>query len=181
MRREPAPDGLHRHVLGLDLAALDQDASDRGIGMAVGAGVADSHLAAVGQTDAARSLDVQEERIGRVVDPDQLEAAPGERPAIDPCARGERIEAAVRAAKGEGKLPEAAAKAFGDMDGNASFAAYVELRGLLKGLTRLGGVDTVDLLQGAPISCWAQRKSDGRTRIVSIHLDAAGLAEIATR
>ncbi|MFB3065331.1 MAG: hypothetical protein ACE10D_02355 [Planctomycetota bacterium] len=93
----------------------------------------------------------------------------------------ERIEAAVRAAKGEGKLPEAAAKAFGDMDGNASFAAYVELRGLLKGLARLGGVDTVDLLQGAPISCWAQRKSDGRTRIVSIHLDAAGLAEIATR
>ena len=106
-------------------------------------------------------------------------AAVGERVVIAVGQSDERLEAAVRAAKGKGKLPEAAAEAFGAMDGSVSFAAYVELRGLLKGIARLGGVDTVDLLQGAPISCWALSKSDGRTRLMSIHLDAAGLAEIA--
>src|SRR3546814_12450250 len=57
---------LHRGFLARDDALLDEGAADGIEGMAVGAGKAHPLHAAVGEDDAARALDMEEEGIHRV-------------------------------------------------------------------------------------------------------------------
>ena len=72
-----------RHLVRRERADLDQIAADRPVGLAVLAGVADPDQRAVVEADLARALDLQEELGDRVVDPEQLEAAPGQRAGVD--------------------------------------------------------------------------------------------------
>src|SRR3546814_10297730 len=74
---------LHRGFLARDDALLDEGAADGIEGMAVGAGKAHPLHAAVGEDDAARALDMEEEGIHRVSRPGKLEPAPGEGPRLD--------------------------------------------------------------------------------------------------
>ena len=57
--------------MGFQLAFLDQVAADRLVGVAVVVGKAQPYEAAVGQLDAAGTLDLQEDGLDRVIDPDQ--------------------------------------------------------------------------------------------------------------
>ncbi len=67
----PGLDALHRGLLELEVAAIDKNAPDRAVGMAVLVGVIDPQHAAVGQADAPGPLDLQEEELDRVVHPGQ--------------------------------------------------------------------------------------------------------------
>src|SRR5207245_11087576 len=55
-----------------ELAAIDPHARDRAERLSVLVGISDTHDAAVGETDAARTLDLQKERLDRIVDEDEL-------------------------------------------------------------------------------------------------------------
>src|SRR3989442_1183359 len=74
LRMLPPPflDRLHRCSIGRELAALDQHARDRPEWLSVLVGVSDAHDAAFGETDAARALDLQEERLDGIVNEDEL-------------------------------------------------------------------------------------------------------------
>ena len=87
MRLEPGLDRRQRDLLAGEHADLDQIAPDRAIGMAVLAGVADPDQRAVVELDLAGALDLQEELVDRVVDPEQLQAAVGQRAGLDVGAR----------------------------------------------------------------------------------------------
>ena len=63
--------------------SLDQVLADRPIGAAVLVGIADARGLAGGQAHLTRALDLQEESIDRIVDPEQLELASGKRTAVD--------------------------------------------------------------------------------------------------
>ncbi len=82
--------GLHRrHVRGAprDLAPLDEQLADRGVGIAVLAGISEPNRAAVRQTHHARPLHLHVEQLDRVIEIEQLEAAAIERAAPDLGAR----------------------------------------------------------------------------------------------
>ncbi len=49
---QPAEQALEAHVLQRDRSALHQEAADRGVGVAVAAGIADTQHATVGEPDA---------------------------------------------------------------------------------------------------------------------------------
>ena len=76
-------------------AARDQLAADRDVGVTVLRRVADAQVGAVGELDAAGALNVEKERVDRVVDPEQLEAAPVERARLHAGAVGERHQSTV--------------------------------------------------------------------------------------
>ena len=63
----PLLDRLHRGPIGGQLAAIDQDARDRAEWLAVLVGVADAHDAAFGQLHPPGALDLQKERLERIV------------------------------------------------------------------------------------------------------------------
>ena len=115
MGQEPGPEALQRHLLGGDLAALDQDPADGDIAPAIGRGDADAHALSVGKGDLGRALDGDEEGVDRAGEPDQLEAPPGQgpgidlRPAIGAGIRGLAIEGHGIARLGAGAIPRPAA------------------------------------------------------------------------
>src|SRR5690606_11862623 len=80
---EPGADAGKRYLLQRDLAHIREHATDRDIGPAVLAGIADAHRRAVRQIDDAGALDHQEERVDRIVDPQKFEPAAGERALVD--------------------------------------------------------------------------------------------------
>jgi hypothetical protein len=96
--RHPGADRLHRQLLARDLAALEKKPADRYVRLAVAAVVADPHRPAAVEADQARALDLEKERVDRVVNPDQLEALPGERTVLD-------LGAAVPGAERLGRPP----------------------------------------------------------------------------
>src|SRR6185436_5583536 len=63
--------------------------------MAVLPRIADPHLSPFGEADASGPLDLQEEGVDRIVHPDQLQTAPGQRALLDRLAVGERDQRAV--------------------------------------------------------------------------------------
>jgi hypothetical protein len=67
----PGLDALHRRLLQLQFAALDQRLADRLIGMAVLVTVVQAHHAAVGQLDPAGTLHLQEEEFDGIIDIEQ--------------------------------------------------------------------------------------------------------------
>ncbi|CCD96483.1 hypothetical protein BRAO375_600055 [Bradyrhizobium sp. ORS 375] len=70
----PVADALHRHLLARNDAALDQDATDRRVGMAVVGIVVDAHRRAVIETDPRGALDLREQQIRLIPQPRDLEA-----------------------------------------------------------------------------------------------------------
>ncbi len=64
-----SPDALHGHFLARNLALVDQQLPDTAVGPAVAAVVVDVDHLAVIERDLARALDVQKEKVDRVVDP----------------------------------------------------------------------------------------------------------------
>ncbi|MNP83455.1 hypothetical protein D3C76_1824020 [compost metagenome] len=58
--------GAHAHVFLLQLALLDQPATNRPVGVAVLVSVAQAQLPAIFQLDAARTLDLQELQVHRI-------------------------------------------------------------------------------------------------------------------
>ena len=78
----PGLDALHRGLLEGQLATLDQHAADRAVRVAVGVGIADAHLRAIGKLHPARALDLQEESLDRVVDPQQFVAGQAAAPQL---------------------------------------------------------------------------------------------------
>ena len=68
MAAAPLADPLHRRPVGDSLAAVDQHAADRAVRVTVLVGVAHAHHAALGERDAARALDLQEEGLDRILD-----------------------------------------------------------------------------------------------------------------
>src|SRR5690606_32399333 len=70
----PGLDALHRGTLRRQLAAIDQQAADRTIGVAVVVGEAYAQHAAALEFDAARTLDLQEKELNRILDPGDLAA-----------------------------------------------------------------------------------------------------------
>ena len=80
MRLQPGADRRHGHLLRREHAHLDQITPDRAIGLAVLTGVADLDQGAVVEAHLAGALDLQEELVDRVIDPEQLETAPARAP-----------------------------------------------------------------------------------------------------
>ena len=74
---------VHRHVFARDDVALDQDAADRRVGMAVVRVVIDAQQRAVGQPHARRALDLDEQEIVRVLEITDLQIAGRERAVLD--------------------------------------------------------------------------------------------------
>ena len=83
MFRHPAADIRHCHLLARQLAAVEQQAADRDIGLAVAAVIADARDLAIGQLNAARALDLEKEGGDRVVDPEELEPLPVQGAVLD--------------------------------------------------------------------------------------------------
>ena len=83
MRLHPGADRLHRQLLARDLTALDQQPADGHVRLAVAAVIADAQDAAFLQPHPPRTLDLQKERVDRVVDPDQLQSLPVKRAVLD--------------------------------------------------------------------------------------------------
>ena len=79
----PLPDLLHRHLILGDDVALDQDAADRRVGKAVMRVVIDADGGAVLEAHPRRALDLREQQIGLVLEPDDFEAATGNRAVLD--------------------------------------------------------------------------------------------------
>src|SRR3977135_660769 len=72
MLPSPFLDRLHRGSIRRKLAAIDQHACDGAERLSVLVRVSDAHDAALGETDAARALDLQKKRLDRIVDEDKL-------------------------------------------------------------------------------------------------------------
>ena len=83
LRQHPLADAVHRHLFFGHLAALDQDAADRQVGVTVVGVIVDAQHGAVFQPHARRSLDVDEERFDRILEPADLQLAPVERAVLD--------------------------------------------------------------------------------------------------
>src|SRR5262245_20393146 len=83
MSPEPLADGLHRHRLSRHLSLVDQEAADRAVRPAIGAGVADAALTAVGESQRPASLDLHEKDVDRVAGPGELQAAAREAARVD--------------------------------------------------------------------------------------------------
>jgi hypothetical protein len=64
-------DSRHRSLFEGQLAALDEQASDRLVGVTVLVGVGQPHRAAVRKPDASRTLHLQKEQFNRIVDIEQ--------------------------------------------------------------------------------------------------------------
>ncbi len=79
----PFPDPLHRHLIFRDDVALDQDAADRRIGVAIMCVVIDADGRAVLEADPRRALDLREQQIGLVFEPADFEASAGDRTVFD--------------------------------------------------------------------------------------------------
>src|SRR6195256_3996404 len=76
---DPFPDLLHRHLLFRDDAAVDQDASDRRIGISIMRVVIDAYGRAVVEPDPRRALDLREQQIGLTFKPADFQASAGNR------------------------------------------------------------------------------------------------------
>ena len=100
MRGEPGADRLHGRGAGRQRTALDEHAPDRRIGVAGLGRVGEPDDASVGEPYAGRALDVDEEGVDRVGEPDQFQPAPLERAGGDRRAVGIFAEA-VRGLAGE--------------------------------------------------------------------------------
>ena len=72
-----------RRLARLEQAAILHQLADSDIVAPVLAGIADPHDSAVGQAEAARALDLEEEEVDRVGRPGDFEAPAGERPVLD--------------------------------------------------------------------------------------------------
>src|ERR1017187_2097605 len=72
MLPSPRLNALHRRRFQRQFAALDQHTPDGTVRISVLIRVADAHGAPVGKVDAARALDLREERFNRVVQPNEL-------------------------------------------------------------------------------------------------------------
>ena len=75
--------------------------------MAVLAGEADTDARAVGHLHLTATLDMEEEGIHRIVDPQQLQTAAGERPGLDLRPARQRRPAAVDARQSPPRFPAA--------------------------------------------------------------------------
>src|SRR5690625_1549549 len=82
---QPVADCLHRGLVSLEHAFLDQGAADRVEGTAVGAGKADAHLAPFIDLHHARALNMQEEGVYRIAHPDDFFAAAVEVAVFEGC------------------------------------------------------------------------------------------------
>src|SRR4051794_6341424 len=87
MAARPILDALHRGPLGRDLAAIDEEPPERAEGMPVLVRVAEAQALAVLELHLARALDLQEEGIHGVIDPDELLALDGRTFLLDVAAR----------------------------------------------------------------------------------------------
>ena len=96
MRLEPGADRRHGHLVPGERTDLDQIAPDRVIGMAVLAGVAHPDQRAILEPHLTGALDLQEELVDRIVDPEQLQAALIQGAGVDVAARVVRHELAAR-------------------------------------------------------------------------------------
>ena len=79
----PLPDALHRHFFARHDLALDQELADRNVRMAVLRHVVQAQQLAVVELDAHRALDVDEERIDRILQPADFQTAAGEHAVVD--------------------------------------------------------------------------------------------------
>ena len=79
----PFSDPLHRHLFFRDDAAINQDATDRRIGITIMRVVIDADGRAVVEADPRRTLDLREQQIGLILQPADLEAAAGNRTVFD--------------------------------------------------------------------------------------------------
>ena len=77
-----------------ELAAVDQHAADRFVRVSVLVRIADANDAAVVDADAPRALDLQEERVDRILDVDERFPVERRPPALDLCARPVRHDLA---------------------------------------------------------------------------------------
>src|SRR5205814_1676212 len=83
MLPRPRLDRLHRRPVRRERAALDEHTGDRAKRLPVLIGVAHAHDSPLGQLDAPRTLDLQEERLDRVIDEDELLAHDGRLSGLD--------------------------------------------------------------------------------------------------
>src|SRR6516164_1274709 len=83
MRQHPVADRGHRHLLARNYAALDQQSTDRNVGMTVAAIISDLDHSAFVQPDQSRALDFEKERVDRTVDPGQFQSLRPERAVLD--------------------------------------------------------------------------------------------------
>src|SRR5206468_6330247 len=79
----PLPDLLHRHLILGDDVALDQDAADRRIGIAIMGIVIDADGRTVVEADPRRTLDLREQQVGLFLQPADFEPAAFNRAILD--------------------------------------------------------------------------------------------------
>src|SRR5262249_2915802 len=90
----PLTNGHHRQLVTRDHPALDKLATHSHIGLPVLAVIPDPDSAAASQSHPARALDLQKDSLDRLIDPDELQAAPHQRTILDfgPCRAKPRTE-----------------------------------------------------------------------------------------
>ncbi len=96
MRVHPHPDRGHRQFLTGDLTAFDEEPTNRNIGQPVLTVIAEPDGLAVLEPNPPRALDLQKERVDRIINPKELETAPGKRAILDLRARIVRAGVEVR-------------------------------------------------------------------------------------
>src|SRR5260370_34583857 len=116
IRRRPGLDRLHRGLLELELSALDEVAPDRLKRVAVLVGVAEAQRLAAVELHAAGTLDMEEERFDRIVDPEDFLARDGRRASSDFRARVVRHDALSLHAPAQAQAPQLRADR-GEIDG----------------------------------------------------------------
>ena len=104
MLDHPLADALERHLLARHQVALDQDAADRRVGMAVMGRVVDAQDQAVLEPHPRRALDVDRERRDRILEPADFEMPAVERALLDLAAVEVRRDGAVRGAPADHAL-----------------------------------------------------------------------------
>ena len=95
---------------------LDQHAADRRVGVAALRRIGHPHGAAVGKRDARGALDVDEEGVDRIGEPDELQAAAGKGAGLDRRAVGIFGEAVRRRSRAKRKPGSRAAGGAGGVD-----------------------------------------------------------------
>src|SRR6185437_1918044 len=79
----PFPDPLHRHLLPRNDAAIDQNAADRRIGIAIMRIIIDADGRAILEMNPCRALDLREQQIGLALEPADFETAAGDGAVLD--------------------------------------------------------------------------------------------------
>ena len=137
MGAEPGADRLHRHLLQRDLAEIDEDAARPGEALAGFRRIGDAYQASVAHMQARRALDMDEEGVHLVGQPDDLQIPAGKCTALD-LTPVEIFDGAVRLGASEGEIEIHFRRAVGVVDIDKIGGARQKRNGKVRSPNRRG-------------------------------------------